>query len=101
MVRSAYTRCACWYAYNFHVKCPLGLFEFNKTELAQHFLEKFQDLFSLSRIANSLEKTGHRGSKRHSAELRVGLKTGEFEVIIRAVSNLIWTYCYFFNYFFA
>lgn len=69
--------------------------------MAQHFLEKFQDLFRRSRIAISIEKNGHRERKRHSAELRAGLKTGELEVIVTAVWNLIWTYRYFFNHFFA
>lgn len=75
--------------------------DFNKIEVARHFLEKFQDKFSSSRIVISVEKKMDRDSKKHSAELRTGLKTGELEVIIRAVSNLIWTYCFFFNYFVA
>jgi len=34
------------------------LSELNKTEVAQHFLEKFQDLFSRSRIAISVVENG-------------------------------------------
>ena len=77
----------------------LGLSEFNKTEVEQHILEKIEHLFSSYRFAISAEKNGQRESKTHSAELRTGLKTGKLKVIIRAVSNLIWAYCYFFNYF--
>jgi len=101
MVRSVHTGCAYQHACDFQVKCPLGVSDFNKTEVAQNFLEKFQDLFSRSRIAISVEKNGQRDSKKHSAELQTGLKTGELEVIIRAVSNLIWTNCFFFSYFVA
>jgi hypothetical protein len=84
-----YTGLAYWHACNCHVKCPLGLSEFNKTEVAQNFIEKFQDMFSRSRIAISVKKDGQRDSKRHFAELRTGIKTGKLEVIIRVVSNII------------
>jgi hypothetical protein len=62
----------------FHVKGPLDLSEFKKTEMA-HFLEKFQeDPFNPFRIAISVKKDRQGDSKRHSAGLRTHLKAGYY-----------------------